>query len=556
MASRISGTTIEEIHTLFRWGALGTWTDGQLMAQFVGSQEASEAAFRVLIHRHGPMVLGICRRILGEEHAAEDAFQATFLVLVKKARALRDCNLLANWLYGVAVRVARKEKARGARRRVVERRAVEQTARPGSDLDSGELLSVIDEEVHRLPERYRLPWVLCHVEGLRHDQAAERLGCPVGTVESRLSRARERLRSRLTRRGLAPTASALGPILRPPVYPSLVEATLQVAIGHSAHRTAVVTTLAAGLVERVGRLIPPPNAAPGTFAAVLVTCAGIASIGLSVFRAVGDDLRTGPPPAVVKRPSGDMPSAMISQREPPPPRRSPVALARMISGITIDGRLDDWPKNLHSYPIANQLRDHPNYDRESRAATGDPEASFRVGYDPNAGVIYLAVEVRDPDRVVNSKDPWHTDAVEVYIDGAFSERRIPEPPGDWKHKLDAATMPVLQYVGLPGQAPAYDDPAGANPALVYGRIERTTTRMRFQRRGDLTTYEWAIQAFDSYPDQPTRLLPGKRLGLDVVVVDKDRGDRRPAWMSWGASPDIFKGCDAGSLGELVLAGGP
>src|SRR5262249_39222456 len=156
----------EEIHTLFRFGALGTWTDGQLVTQFLAGQEASEAAFRVLIHRHGPMVLGICRRILSDEHAAEDAFQATFLVLVKKAGMLRDCNLLANWLYGVAVRVANKEKARGARRRVVERRAAEQTARPGNDLDSGELLSVIDEEIHRLPERYRLPWVLCHVEGL------------------------------------------------------------------------------------------------------------------------------------------------------------------------------------------------------------------------------------------------------------------------------------------------------------------------------------------------------------------------------------------------------
>ena len=137
MAMRMSGAAIEEIHTLFHWGAMGTWTDDQLMAQFLSGQEGSEAAFRVLIQRHGPMVLGVCRRILGDEHAAEDAFQATFLVLVKKAGTLRDCNLLTNWLYGVALRVANKEKARGARRRVVERQAAEQTARPGGSTPRG-----------------------------------------------------------------------------------------------------------------------------------------------------------------------------------------------------------------------------------------------------------------------------------------------------------------------------------------------------------------------------------------------------------------------------------
>src|SRR5262249_18375441 len=192
MAMRMSAAPIGGMQTLFRWGAMGTWTDGQLMTQFVQGQEGSEAAFRILIHRHGPMVLGVCRRVLGDDHAAEDAFQATFLVLVKKAGTLRDGDLLTNWLYGVALRVAHKEKARGARRRVVERHAAERdrTARPAGDGDQVELRSVIDEEIRRLPERYRLPLVLCHLEGLRHDEVAQRLGCPVGTVESRLSRAR------------------------------------------------------------------------------------------------------------------------------------------------------------------------------------------------------------------------------------------------------------------------------------------------------------------------------------------------------------------------------
>ena len=197
MSMRIAGAAIGELHTLFRWGAMGTWTDGQLMTQFLASQEGSEAAFRVLIHRHGPMVLGVCCRILGDEHAAEDAFQATFLVLVKKASTLRDRDLLTNWLYGVALRVASKERARGARRRLVERRAAEPSATSGGEIDQVELRSVIDEEIRRLPERYRRLVVSCYLEGKSNPEVARTIGCPVGTVKARLWHAREMLRKRL-----------------------------------------------------------------------------------------------------------------------------------------------------------------------------------------------------------------------------------------------------------------------------------------------------------------------------------------------------------------------
>ena len=113
MSVRVSVAALGDIQKLFDWGAMGAWTDSQLVERFLAGREESEAAFRVLIQRHGPMVLGICRRILGDEHAAEDAFQATFLTLVKKARGLRDRGLLTAWLYGVATRVSHKERARG-----------------------------------------------------------------------------------------------------------------------------------------------------------------------------------------------------------------------------------------------------------------------------------------------------------------------------------------------------------------------------------------------------------------------------------------------------------
>src|SRR5262245_51433693 len=160
MVNRASGQALREIRTLFDFGTIGSRSDGELLAQVRSGPEEREAALGILIERHGPMVLGLCRRILGDQDAAEDAFQATFLVLVRKADSLRDCRVLTKWIYGVALRVARKERARAARRRLVERRAAEvRPARPGEDAERGELITVIDEEVSMLPERYRVPLV-------------------------------------------------------------------------------------------------------------------------------------------------------------------------------------------------------------------------------------------------------------------------------------------------------------------------------------------------------------------------------------------------------------
>ena len=176
---------------------------------------SSEAAFAALVARHGPMVLGVCRRVLGDEHVAADAFQAVFLVLARKARSVRVDDSLGRWLHGVSVRVARRARAVAA----AERSRVQQSrrVRPGRSSRPVRLLasetsceSVIDEEIARLPGRYRSAVVLCYLEGLTQEQAARRLRCPVGTVESRLHRARERLRPRLSRRGLAPTAGSSG----------------------------------------------------------------------------------------------------------------------------------------------------------------------------------------------------------------------------------------------------------------------------------------------------------------------------------------------------------
>ncbi len=144
----------------------------------------------MLLERHGPMVLHVCRRILGDRHDAEDASQAVFLVLARQARSIRRTDSVASWLYGVAARVAARARLDAARRRLRERRGAEVMMSirdvDHGDQDGAEAWSELYQELGRLPERFRLPILLCHLEGLTYEQAAERLGCPVRTVQSRL----------------------------------------------------------------------------------------------------------------------------------------------------------------------------------------------------------------------------------------------------------------------------------------------------------------------------------------------------------------------------------
>jgi RNA polymerase sigma factor (sigma-70 family) len=186
----------------------GDTTDAELLGRFV--RQRDEAAFKALLHRHGPAVLGVCRRVLHNEHDAEDAFQATFLVLSRKAGTLGKPQLLGNWLYGVACRIALKARAENAERRRKETQAVRvpvESAVPA--VVWADLRPVLDEEVSRLPDRYRAPFVLCYLQGKTNEEAAQMLGCPKGTVLSRLATAREKLRSRLVRRGITLTAGVL-----------------------------------------------------------------------------------------------------------------------------------------------------------------------------------------------------------------------------------------------------------------------------------------------------------------------------------------------------------
>ena len=191
--------------------------DTQLMERYVAGHDPS--AFRDLVARHGPAVLRACRRFLHDPHEAEDAMQATFLVLVQRAPSIRDPEHLDRWLAGVARRVAARARRRTLRRAERERNWA--AGRPEADPDADGPLGVearrlVREELGHLPDADRTPLTLCYLDGLTHEEAARRIGCPVGTVKARLVRARRRLRDRLDRRGMALGLALLLLLLRRP----------------------------------------------------------------------------------------------------------------------------------------------------------------------------------------------------------------------------------------------------------------------------------------------------------------------------------------------------
>jgi RNA polymerase sigma factor (sigma-70 family) len=206
--------------------------DALLLDRFVDQWD--QAAFGDLVRRHGPMVLGVCRRIIGDPHAAEDAFQATFLLLVRKAGSVRKRGSVGPWLYGVARRVALEARGAASRRRVPAPLDPEVARVDDHEgLERDELHAALHEELGRLPEKYRAPIVLCYIEGLPHEAVARQLGWPLGTVRTRIARGRDLLGARLTRRGVAPAAVLLALGLLPKtaaaVSARLVEATVRAA---------------------------------------------------------------------------------------------------------------------------------------------------------------------------------------------------------------------------------------------------------------------------------------------------------------------------------------
>ncbi len=261
VAARKQSSILNPIRTLMNAGSIGDLTDGQLLERFAtGRGEAKEIAFAALVERHGPMVLRVCRGVLANSHDTQDAFQATFLVLVKKARGLWVKDSLGAWLHQVAFRTASSARKDAFRRRRHERRAAELAAASTGDYEEGagpDVERLLHAEIDRLPERYRVPIVLCDLEGRPLEQVARHLGWPIGTVKSRLSRGRDRLRDRLCRlglfAGLEPIAvelklSGLDDVIPTALVRSTTAAAVQFSISQSI-RSATVAALCQGVLH-------------------------------------------------------------------------------------------------------------------------------------------------------------------------------------------------------------------------------------------------------------------------------------------------------------------
>ena len=223
-------------------------TDGQLLEHYLGQRE--ERAFAALVRRHGPMVWGVCRRMLTNHHDAEDAFQATFLVLVRKGESVRPREMVANWLYGVACHTARKARALAAKRAGRERQVPLMPEPETVALDlHHDLQPLLDRELGRLPDKYRTPVVLCDLEGKSYKEAARQLGCPEGTLAARLSRARAMLAQRLSRHGLAISAGTLATVLAASRAEACVPSALMSATIHAGTLYAAGPAAAGGVIS-------------------------------------------------------------------------------------------------------------------------------------------------------------------------------------------------------------------------------------------------------------------------------------------------------------------
>src|SRR5262245_1131551 len=322
--------------------------DAELLRRYLDTGDPK--AFEHIVRRHARTVLGICRRILIDPHAADDAFQATFLQLVRKARTLHAPGALAAWLYATARRTALRHRRPGPPPQPAEPPASAQD--PLDLLTARELLAAIEGEIARLPERYQLPLILCYLDGLSKQEAADRLGLPAGVFRGRLDRGRERLRSALARRGFAPAAALLGLLVPHPASASaeLVGRTVGIcARGESA--PAAVALLAAGRV--------------GVWTRAGVVAGLLLAVGLGVIAAAGP---AGPPAPQAKL-DPSPPAASAPRRDLHGDPLPPDAIARMGSVR--------W-RHVHGFPSRRQVAPSPTGRLVAIVSRGEREEKRTV----------------------------------------------------------------------------------------------------------------------------------------------------------------------------------
>jgi RNA polymerase sigma factor (sigma-70 family) len=384
-----------------------TESDGQLLDRFLDRRD--DAAFEALVARLGPVVWAVCRRMLPDPADADDAFQATFLVLARKGRSVVPRDRVGNWLYGVAYHAARKARADRARRRDKEQRAAAMAETHALDpRPTADLAAHIDRELGRLPAKYRAPVVLCDLEGKTRQEAARHLGWPEGTVAGRLARARAMLARRLSRYAPGVSAAAVAVALADPAGAlgppaGVLQATRQRVLGPPAELSPRVAALSDGVMR-----------------AMLVRKLQAVAVGLGLVLAAG--LAVG---AVAARSKPDPPTpppaaGPVVERPAPPPDPAAVLRDRLVGRWQVDAGtrngqpLTAWEKRgyLIEFAADGALRVHRGAIRDQRTYTWAVGPADKPGDltltppDGNAaGRVRLAAEWKDDDLTLTWDEP-------------------------------------------------------------------------------------------------------------------------------------------------------
>lgn len=473
-------------------------TDAELLRRFVAERDHS--AFAELLCRHGPLVFGVCRRVLASAHDAEDAFQATFLVLAVKANTVRPPGAVRGWLYGVAVRVARKAKVAAARRWKREMAAAQTSREPQRpEWEVAELRAAIDEELGRLPESLRDPLVLCDLGGKTRPEAARELACPEGTVAARLHKARKLLGARLTRRGIVLPVSGLAAVLTPEaVSAELATATLassKAFASGAASLSPQVRTLTEGVLRTM-------TARTISFAVGIVLVCGVLAGGWLW----GAD-ESAPPAANPARPAAWVPAIAI-----PPAPAAPAANPWRAKAV-----LSDLKDSIFSVAFSP--------DGKCFAAGGDWKGSAAEWHFPSLErrTLYTRDDVRrDPAAVAYSPDS-QTRATTCF-DGIY-----------WSNRQGLLVLKAMEEPNAIPRAVAFGPYGEAVDGRKFNRLAYTDGRTL-----------WAKTWFDDAPvstasfgplkDPPPSLDP-----LPAAIAWSPSGKQLVFIPNHTIDPDFFSG---------------
>lgn len=437
MGNGRDGGDIGHVRVLFTEGSVAGLTDAQLLERFTAQEgEAAQAAFAAIVERHGPMVLRVCGSVLRDRHEAEDAFQATFLVLARRARSLWVRGSLGPWLHQAAYRVALSARSAAARRRRHEQRAAELGASVAAEVQHDDQGEVIHEEVDRLPAGCRSAVVLCYFQGLSPEQAARVLECPVGTVQSRLARGRERLRSRLTRRGLG---AAVGTLMgaSPPPAPSalLADAAVRAASPLSG---AAASASAVRIAEGVLRTMFLTKIR--TAALALVATAALAAAGAQALLQEPaaptppikpTAVRTAPgPPPDGRRPGADSPPPPLELAWNDLPQAEAVRVLENLSAVTRANhdKITTW-KGTYSF----LLKQDPFGSVKVGETREFVDSVFRFAVDAGKEALYRDIEIRRTG----------------FLKAGANELKGPAAPTPWGVDRRSVITPEFQLIFRP-----------------------------------------------------------------------------------------------------------